>query len=192
MSLPAVVANAVSVSARRAVILLTGLALALAAMATPQFTNAANAATAHHLSARMTAAYARAMLNSLNVERRWNHEAPLRMNTKLIKSAHAHNLAMARANTMSHQLPGEAFFADRISRAGYNWESAGENIGWNSDLSQTGIYYLERVMYHEKAPNDGHRQNILSRSYINVGIDVYYDAAHNKVWFTQDFGQPMS
>lgn len=190
MSLPATVAHAVTLSTRRAVVLLTGLALVLAALAAPQLTDSANAA-APRLTARMTAHFAHLMLGSLNVERRWHGEAPLRMNAALIRSAHAHNLAMARANTMSHQLPGEAFFADRISRAGYNWQSAGENIGWNSDLSMNGLYYLERVMYHEKAPNDGHRQNILSRSYINVGIDVYYDTAHHKIWFTQDFGQPM-
>ena len=49
---------------------------------------------------------------------------------------------------------------------------------------------LEKQMYHEVAPNDGHRVNILSRTFTQVGIDVYYDARHHKIWFTQDFGAP--
>ena len=43
-------------------------------------------------------------------------------------------------------------------------------------------------MYNEVPPNDGHRVNILSHTFRQVGIDVYYDARHHKLWFTQDFG----
>jgi len=135
--------------------------------------------------------YARDMLHRLNLEREMHGLRPLTMNKKLIKSAHAHNLRMARANDMSHQLPHEAVFSTRISRAGYDWRSAGENIAWNSDESENGVLYLEQIMYDEKPPDDGHRLNILSRSYTNIGIDVVFDAAHSKMWITQDFGQPM-
>ena len=70
--------------------------------------------------------------------------------------------------------------------------SAGENIGWNTDLRTQGIQSLERDMYNEKAPDNGHRLNILDKHFTQVGIDIYYDAAHQKIWFTQDFGQPMN
>ena len=43
-------------------------------------------------------------------------------------------------------------------------------------------------MYNEVAPYDGHRLNILNRHYRDVGIDIYMDAAHHKMWLTQDFG----
>ena len=69
--------------------------------------------------------------------------------------------------------------------------SAGENIGWNSDQTLSGVRYLEREMYREKAPENGHRLNILDHSFRDVGIDVYFDKTHNKMWFTQDFGQHM-
>jgi uncharacterized protein YkwD len=130
------------------------------------------------------------MLKVLNQERIAHHLRPLTMNSKLILSAHRHNLAMAKADEMSHQVKGEKFFADRITAAHYNWMSAGENIGWNSQMTRPGLRYLEREMYHEKAPDNGHRLNILDHSFRNVGIDVYFDKAHNKMWFTQDFGQP--
>jgi hypothetical protein len=43
-------------------------------------------------------------------------------------------------------------------------------------------------MYNEVAPNDAHRVNILSTTYREVGIDIYMDNVHHKLWMTQDFG----
>ena len=57
-------------------------------------------------------------------------------------------------------------------------------------MTRPGLRYLQAEMFHEKAPNNGHRLNILDRSFRNVGIDVYFDHKHHKMWFTQDFGQP--
>jgi uncharacterized protein YkwD len=135
------------------------------------------------------AAYSRAVLQVLNSERTANHLAPLRANSRLRLAARWHNLAMARANRMSHQVPGEATFTRRISRAGYHWVYAGENIGWNSSMTRTGVVTLEKIMYNEKAPYNGHRLNILSRRFKDVGVDVYLDRAHHKVWLTTDFGR---
>jgi uncharacterized protein YkwD len=132
--------------------------------------------------------FSRAVLHELNAERQAHGLRPLRYDSRLRLSARWHNLAMARANTLSHQVAGEADFTRRIDRAGYHWTYAGENIGWNSRISKRGVVTLEKIMYHEKAPNDGHRQNILSRHYRNVGVDVYIDRTHHKVWLTTDFG----
>lgn len=183
--------RAQAVEPRRVTVLLLTVALTLAALLVPREASA-HAATAHRvrITSTTTASYARAMLGLLNQERRAHGRRPLSMAWRLRVSAHRHNLRMARANVMSHQLPGEAFFATRITDAGYHWRAAGENIGWNSNLSSAGILALEKQMYHEVAPNDGHRVNILSRTFKQVGIDVYYDARHHKLWFTQDFGAP--
>ena len=124
----------------------------------------------------------------INRERQAHGLAAVRLNHDLALSARRHDLDMAAFNEMSHQLPGEAFFADRMTAAGYHWSWAGENIGWNSDMSTAGVLELERLMYAEQPPNDGHRLNILGRHYRDVGIDVYYDYAHHKVWLTTDFG----
>jgi uncharacterized protein YkwD len=131
------------------------------------------------------------LLTMLNGERHAHGLPALKMNNQLITSAKAHNLDMAAHDTMSHQLPGEPFFAVRILRAGFNYLFAGENIGWNTDKTLPGAQYLENLMYHETPPNDGHRQNILSRNYTDVGIHLYIDAAHDKMWLTQDFGRPQ-
>lgn len=130
----------------------------------------------------------KALLAMLNRERSANHLPALTMESHLLLSARRHDLAMARSDDMSHQVAGESSLGTRVTRAGYNWTWTGENIGWNSDMSQQGVLELEQLMYNEKAPNDGHRQNILSTHYSNIGVDVYFDQAHQKVWLTTDFG----
>jgi uncharacterized protein YkwD len=45
-------------------------------------------------------------------------------------------------------------------------------------------------MYDEAPPNDGHRRNILSATFVDVGVDVIEDKTHGRVWLTTDFGHP--
>ncbi|WP_375479400.1 CAP domain-containing protein [uncultured Jatrophihabitans sp.] len=155
-------------------------------------TTSADAAThtpaLRHARTHYEASIAVAVQRALNAERRAHHLAPLTMSSKLKHSARVHNLRMAQANTLSHQLPHEAFFANRITKAGYHWTYAGENIAWNSRISTAAVLQLETIMYNERPPMNDHRQNILSRNYRNVGIDVFIDRIHHKVWLTTDFG----
>ena len=134
--------------------------------------------------------WANAVLAELNDERASHGLPALKMNSKLVSSAHTHNLAMAKANTLSHQLNGEAALGSRVSAAGYRWSTVGENIAYNSDRSQSGVLAVQKAMYNEKPPNDGHRRNILNKSFVDVGIDVINDSAHGKVWLVTDFGRP--
>lgn len=177
-------------SARRRVRLACGLlAAALAvALAGGGAAGAASATSRHHR-ATVEHGIANSLLSLLNRERAENKLPPLTMDSHLVSSAHSHNLAMARTNIMSHQERGEADLGTRLTRAGYTWSWAGENIGWNSQMTKAGVLSLERMMYHEKPPNDGHRLNILSTHFKNIGVDVYMDSAHHKVWLTTDFGR---
>jgi uncharacterized protein YkwD len=163
--------------------LLLCLCLAMIASLTlqPQHANAATAQPS-------TTTMATNMLKAMNSERHAHHLPALTMNSHLITSAHRHDLTMARANSMSHQLPGEAVFSSRITKAGYIWRAAGENIGWTSPQTMNGLYGLQRTMYNEKAPDNGHRLNILSKTFHQVGINIYLDPSTHKLWFTQDFG----
>jgi uncharacterized protein YkwD len=164
--------------------LLVGLVAAVLGVASP-----ASAKTTTHARTSWEYKVARNVLTTMNAERHANHLSALTMNGHLNTSARRHDYTMSRYNTMSHQLPGEAFFANRISAAGYKWRAAGENIAWNSRTTNAGVQQLEVMMYHEKAPNDGHRRNILSKTFKNVGIDVYVDRTHHKIWLTTDFGR---
>ncbi|HEX2901980.1 MAG TPA: CAP domain-containing protein [Jatrophihabitans sp.] len=133
------------------------------------------------------ASAASATLALLNNERAANHLPLLAASTALVSSARRHNLAMAAANTLSHQLPGEPVFSTRISQAGVVWHSVAENIGYTTDRSAAGSQSLETSMYNEVAPNNGHRLNILSSSVRYVGVDVLIDARTGKLWLTEDF-----
>jgi uncharacterized protein YkwD len=134
--------------------------------------------------------WANAVLDELNDERKSHGLPALKLNTKLTSAAHTHNLAMAKANTLSHQLKGEAALGSRVSDAGYSWSAVGENVAYNSDRSQAGVLALQKAMYNEKPPEDGHRDNILNGKFVDVGIDVINDSAHGKVWLVTDFARP--
>ena len=133
--------------------------------------------------------WATAVFNQLNAERAQNGLPALKWTDKLYYSAHRHNLQMGQANTLSHQLPGEASLGDRISVFYPSWSALGENIAWNSNRSQAGALALETSMYNETPPNDGHRRNILSTTFADVGVDVIDDRTHGRIWLTTDFGR---
>ncbi|HTQ88347.1 MAG TPA: CAP domain-containing protein [Streptosporangiaceae bacterium] len=107
-------------------------------------------------------------------------------------SASAHNSKMAGGCGLSHQCPGEPDLGARETAAGVHWTAAGENIGEGGPVaaSATAIAQmavsLTQAMLNEKPPDDGHRLNILSRSFTHVGIAVYRDSS-GTVWLTQDF-----
>ena len=134
--------------------------------------------------------WADAVLSELNSERAKHGLKALKMNSELVSAAHKHNLAMAKANTLSHQLNGEAALGSRVSAAGYRWSAVGENIAYNGRRSEAGVLAVQKAMYNEKPPDDGHRENILSKTYVDVGIDVISDSVHDKVWLVTDFGKP--
>jgi uncharacterized protein YkwD len=130
---------------------------------------------------------AQAVFSSLNSSRAQAGLPALRWNSALQRSAHQHNLAMASANQMSHQLPGEASFGSRESAQGVSWSSAAENIGWTSAMSTGGALGLEADMMAEPPNQANHRGNILSTSSNSVGIDILLDSTNHKLWLTQDF-----
>jgi uncharacterized protein YkwD len=134
--------------------------------------------------------WADAVLSELNSERAKHGLKALKMNSELVSAAHKHNLAMAKANTLSHQLNGEAALGSRVSAAGYRWSAVAENVAYNGRRSEDGVLDVQKAMYNEKPPNDGHRKNILSKTYVDVGIDVISDSVHDKVWLVTDFGKP--
>jgi uncharacterized protein YkwD len=171
---------------RRTLVTLAVCLLMLAGFATGVRPDAAAAATA--VPTNQVAIAARVLV-LMNAERQLNHLPLLRSDPRLVSSAHWHNIAMAKANTMSHQVAGEAYFSARITHAGYSWHACGENIGWSSNWTVAGAESLQRTMYNEKAPYNGHRLNILSPAFRDVGVNIVIDAAHHRMWLTEDFGR---
>jgi uncharacterized protein YkwD len=118
--------------------------------------------------------------------------APLTVTADLDRSASAHDQTMASGCGLSHQCPGEPDVGARETAAGVLWSACGENIGEGGPVADTtaGIAQmavgLTQDMLNEQPPDDGHRLNILSRSFTHIGIAVYRSPS-GTVWLTQDF-----
>ena len=83
--------------------------------AAPKPTSASPASSSKYAS---RSDWAAAVLDRLNSQRASHGLPALRSNAKLAAAAHAHNLRCAAADDLSHQLPGEAGLAGRMSAAG--------------------------------------------------------------------------
>jgi uncharacterized protein YkwD len=183
LHLPAPIATIRRLAIAGTVILgLTGAAVTIAPAA--QAAPAAATVTSHPVVAQHE-------LDLLNSERTAHGLPKLTMNTHLLLSSSRHSVDMANANSMSHQLPGEKAFGARLDSAGYDWSTAGENVGYTTTMTSAGARTLETMMYNEVAPNNGHRLNILSTAFKNVGISVLTDTTHHRLWITEDFGHTM-
>jgi uncharacterized protein YkwD len=134
-----------------------------------------------------SASAAQAVVTAINASRFAAGLPALLWSAGLSRSAHLHNLAMATADQMSHQLPGEAPLGTRISAQGVLWSWAGENIALASSLSTAAALGLEQGMVNETPPNDEHRVNILTTLGTMVGVDVVFDSIHHLLWLTEDF-----
>jgi len=153
-----------------------------------QATESANTPTAPTGSSPSLTDAAQAVFVQINQERASQGLPALQIATALIKSAHAHNLVMQAANQLSHQLPGEADLGTRISAQGLTWTSAAENIGDSfGDATQVAVG-LNQLMFDEKPPDDGHRENILSGNTL-IGIDVISNPGNAQIWLTEDFAK---
>ena len=136
------------------------------------------------------ASIAQAVFQAINQSRKDNGITALQWCNGLANSARQHDLAMAKVNTLAHQLPGEADPGTRESQQGITWIEAAENIGYDGEIDQNGALVLHQLMMAEKPPDDGHRQNILNHDLTIVGVDILFDTTHHRLWLTEDFAKP--
>ena len=153
----------------------------------PRSAISAVSASTGTLSSSSNQAFAKAVLQAVNEARAGQHLPPLTWDPRLQESAHRHNLAMATADTLAHQVGDEATLGARETAAGLRWSYAAENIGWTTARSRAGALGLEASMFAEQPPTDAHRRNILSTRASAIGIDVLIDASHGRLWLTEDF-----
>lgn len=100
----------------------------------------------------------------------------LTLNAKLTKAAQDHSADMAANSNMSHTGSDGSDPGQRITRAGYQWRTYGENVAY-------GYSSAEKVM-EGWMNSPGHKRNILDCSYKEIGIGL---AQPGQYW-TQDFG----
>ncbi|MCY0943830.1 CAP domain-containing protein [Streptomyces antarcticus] len=100
----------------------------------------------------------------------------LTLNAKLTKAAQDHSTDMAANSNMSHTGSDGSDPGRRITRAGYEWRTYGENVAY-------GYSTPEKVM-EGWMNSPGHKRNILDCSYKEIGIGL----AQPGHYWTQDFG----
>jgi len=116
---------------------------------------------------------------------------PLAMNPDLLAAAEGHSEDMYNQNYFSHTDPNGTTAFQRIENSGYNYISAGENIGAGSGMSATDLEDL--LMVDSGYPCRAHRMNLLDifpyppPAYYEVGIG-YYEGSSGQAFITQDFG----
>jgi hypothetical protein len=113
------------------------------------------------------------------------------MNPALLSVAQAHSEDMYNQNYFSHTDPNGTTAFQRIENAGYNYVSAGENIGAGTGMTATDLEDL--LMVDSGYPCRAHRMNLLDifpyppPAYYEVGIG-YYEGSSGQAFITQDFG----
>ena len=102
------------------------------------------------------------MLAETNLDRQANGEAPLKLNTELMKAAAAKAADMAARNYWSHNTPDGNPPWVFVTAAGYQYAKVGENLA-------TGFYNEEAAVKGWMA-SPPHRENMLDPSYTDVGF----------------------
>jgi uncharacterized protein YkwD len=131
----------------------------------------------------------RVTLCLLNRERASRGIRALRSDGKLARAARGHARDMVARRYFSHDSRSGASFATRIKRTGWtrsrrSW-TVGENIGWGG-----GSLSTPREMVRAWMNSSGHRANILSRAFDEIGIGIANGAptGGNGATYATDFG----
>jgi uncharacterized protein YkwD len=112
-----------------------------------------------------------------NAERKAAGLPELSISPQLMEAARKHSSNMAANSRLDHTLGGRSV-SDRVRSEGYSFRSCGENIAWNQS---SPLAVLRSWM-----SSSGHRANITSRNFTEIGVAVSVNARGERYW-TQVF-----
>lgn len=116
------------------------------------------------------------ILDLTNQDRAAESLPPLTWSPTLAAAAAIHANAMAQANNLSHQLPGEPNVATRAAAQGAHFQAVAENIAYGPSAPS-----IEHQWMHS-AP---HRANILDPRMNSIGIGLVQ--SNGTLWAAEDF-----
>ncbi|MCC2683762.1 MAG: YkwD family protein [Paenibacillaceae bacterium] len=120
------------------------------------------------------------MVDLVNAARKDAGLAPLSVNLELARTARLKSQDMVDKNYFSHDSPTYGSPFDMMSEFGIQFTAAGENIACNQTVTAA----------HQALMNSqGHRANILSKEYTQIGIGIVNGGQCGKM-FTQQFIRP--
>ncbi len=117
----------------------------------------------------------REVVRLCNIERQKAGLAPLTENWELSRVARDKSMDMAQKNYFSHTSPTYGSPFDMMKAYGISYRSAGENIAKGQTTAQQVV--------NSWMNSSGHRANILSSSFTQIGVG-YYASGH---YWTQMF-----
>jgi Cysteine-rich secretory protein family len=126
------------------------------------------------------------VIELVNAEREARDLRPLSYNQELTVAARRHSQDMGDRNYFDHTAPdgtpdGIPFY-ERITAAGYNYQTCGENIAAG--------YATPEAVVDGWMNSDGHRDNILDPDYCDIGVGyAAVDGSQYYHYWTQDFGR---
>lgn len=108
---------------------------------------------------------------------------PLRTNAQLEQAAAQHAGDMAQHEYLEHRGRDGSTPAQRISRAGYDWRSVGENIAAGQGSAQDVV--------DDWLSSPGHCANLMSPDFAEMGVAYAVNmASRPAVYWAQEFGKP--
>ena len=123
--------------------------------------------------------------------------AALQLNPRLTKAADLYAKFMAEKNRIGHNERGTPY--TRMAEEGYGYRAAGENIacgsfpGMNADETpeEAAVIFVKQWIVDSGVPSLGHRKNILSPLFTEIGVGFGRNPKSSYVNYTvQDFGSP--
>jgi hypothetical protein len=131
-----------------------------------------------------------ATLCLLNQQRGAQGVAALVENAELSNASAGYSQRMVAQGFFAHQSPDGGTLVDRLTGAGYLGDDepwlVGENIGWGQ-----GGLATPRSMVSAWMDSPGHRENLLSADYTEVGVGLALGTPVDQSWgatYTTDFG----
>ncbi len=124
------------------------------------------------------------LLKLTNIERQKVGLAPLRLSSRLTRSAQSHASDMAKNNYFSHTGRNGSTISNRATATGYNFSFLGENIAAGRATPEGTI--------RQWMNSPGHRANILKREFTEIGFG-YANSPSSRYqnYWVQVFGTPQ-
>lgn len=124
-----------------------------------------------------------AILTLLNADRAAAGLGDLQLNAQLTAAALVHSADMARNDFMAHEGSDGSRPADRATRAGYRWQSVGENVLLRGDLDAAAAY-------DQWWNSPAHHDNMMAPGFTEVGIALRCTADGGKFYYAMLLGTP--
>ncbi|MDE0796117.1 MAG: CAP domain-containing protein [Alphaproteobacteria bacterium] len=108
----------------------------------------------------------------VNQQRAMNGAGALTLNARLTDAAQKHAADMSRRDFVGHRSPDGRALQDRIASAGYPWRAIAENLAAGQSSPETTV--------QSWMTSSGHRDNMLSRDYLEAGIGYAVPSGEGK------------